>query len=166
MYICTLHFSRPRTRKGWRDSSVVDKTTYCRLNYLHFPWHCHFCEKKLYVLPPIVNNTTYTKFWKLLCVGGFTYWCQNYIQFFKDSKSKTLETSITPFSFSSLLSSKQLKLKKLGILSIYSSIILIFSVNLSMVFFYKFCKKEIFIQPPRESREHHRPIKVWGTQNF
>ena len=46
------------------------------------------------------------------------------------------------------------KFKKLNISLIYKAII-IFSVNLPMVNIYKFCKKDILIQPPGEPREQH-----------
>ena len=43
-------------------------------------------------------------------------------------------------------------------------------MSLPMVNTYKFCKKEILIQPSGEPQEQHlgdvRPQKVWATQNF
>ena len=39
-------------------------------------------------------------------------------------------------------------------ISIYKSIIIIFLVNLPLVYIYKFRKKEIQLQPPGEPREH------------
>ena len=47
------------------------------------------------------------------------------------------------------------KFKKINISLIYKAIIVIFSVSLPMVNIYKFCKKEILIQPPGEPREQH-----------
>ena len=45
--------------------------------------------------------------------------------------------------------------EKLNISATYKSIIQFFSGNLPLVFIYKFYKKEIQIQPPREPREQH-----------
>ena len=59
------------------------------------------------------------------------------------------QTSITRFFTSSFP-----KFEKLNISATYKSIIIIFSVNLPLVFIYKFRKKEIQLQPPGEPREH------------
>ena len=64
--------------------------------------------------------------------------------FFKFPKLKFLETSIYYF-FSFLLQ----KFKKLNISLIYKEII----VSPPMVNIYKFCKKEVLIQPPGDPRE-------------
>ena len=45
------------------------------------------------------------------------------------------------------------KVGKLNISVIYKSIIIFFLVNLPLVFIYKFCKKEIQLQPPEEPQE-------------
>ena len=46
------------------------------------------------------------------------------------------------------------KIERLNISAIYKSIIIICAVNISLLFIYKFRKKEIQLQPPREPREH------------
>ena len=51
-------------------------------------------------------------------------------------------------------SSSYKKVEKLNISSLYFSIIIIFSMNLHLVFIYKFRKKDIQLQPPGEPREH------------
>ena len=51
-------------------------------------------------------------------------------------------------------------------ISNYEPIILIFSVNLSMVFISKFCKTEIQIQPPGEPREQHLGENRQGTSKL
>ena len=72
---------------------------------------------------------------------------------FKYPKLKLLETSIFRFSFSFFPLFPMLK--KLNISLIYKAIVVIFSVDLTMINLYKFCKKEILIQPPGEPREQH-----------
>ena len=47
-----------------------------------------------------------------------------------------------------------MKSSKVKYLRHYKSIIIICSVNLSLLFIYKFCKKQIHLQPPGEPREH------------
>ena len=65
----------------------------------------------------------------------------------------------TPFTFISFLSffyNSCFFFKKLNISAIYKAIILIFfSVNLPIIFIYKFFLKKILIQPPGEPRKQH-----------
>ena len=98
---------------------------------------------------------------------SITYIFKFPIIFFYFPKFLMLETSITHFILLFFLVSKPEilkliflvfffffpKLQKLNISAIYKTVILIFSVNLPMVFNYKFYK--IVIQPPGEPREHH-----------
>ena len=62
---------------------------------------------------------------------------------------KWCHLSITRFLLSFFFEGQ--KVKYLSHLQIYHPN---FSVNLPMVFIYKFCKKEILIQPPGEPRKH------------
>ena len=58
------------------------------------------------------------------------------------------ETSITRFLLFFFFFFFYPKVEKLNISANYKAIILIYSVNLPMIFIYKFCKKEIQIKPP------------------
>ena len=68
------------------------------------------------------------------------------------------QTSITRF-FSSIF-------EKLNIFANYKPIILIFVMNLPLVFIYKFYKKETQIKPPGESREQYLGVVRQGTLKF
>ena len=97
--------------------------------------------------------------WKNLKINFFGSCDFNYNFFAIFSKMRqTLATlpvilSLWTFCSSNFYNSFFSIVEKLNISAIYKSIILIFSVNLPVIFIYKFCRKENLIQPPGEPLE-------------